>query len=117
MTPRPALPDVTAGRTPQDHIEILRGELRAVVDRLDACLAELARPRLTAVPTPATPAGPDPLEGLPPLIDVARAAAVLGLKRSAAYRHADAGDLPVRRIGGRLYIATAGLHALLDGDA
>ncbi len=117
MTPRPALPDVTASRTPQDHIEILRAELRAVVDRLDAYLADQARPRLAAVPTPATPVGPDPLEGLPPLIAVERAAEVLGLARTAAYRLASTGELPARKLGGRVYIVTAGLRALLADAA
>jgi hypothetical protein len=101
----------------QDHIEMLRAELRDVVGRLDAYLAEQARPRLAAVPTSTTPAGPDPLDGLPPLIAVERAAKVLGLSRAAAYRLASADELPARRLGGRVYIVTAGLRALLDGAA
>ncbi|THJ75697.1 helix-turn-helix domain-containing protein [Candidatus Frankia alpina] len=117
MTARTAHPDVIAGGTTQDHIEMLRAELRAVTDRLDAYLADLARPRLTAVMTTAAPAGPDPLDGLPPLIGVEQAAKVLGLSRAAAYRLAAADELPVRRLGGRVYVATAGLRALLDGAA
>ncbi len=117
MTARIARPDTTAGGTTPDHIEMLRAELRAITDRLDAYLAEQARPRLAAVATTATPAGPDPLDGLPPLIAVERAAKVLGLSRAAAYRLAAADELPVRRLGGRVYVATAGLRALLDGAA
>jgi len=37
----------------------------------------------------------DPLEGLPMLIPVPRAAQLLGISRSAAYRCAACGDLPV----------------------
>ncbi len=117
MTPPARHPEATVTRTPQDHIEALRAELRAITDRLDAYLAEQTRPRLAAVPAQVTPASPDPLAGLPPLIAVERAAKVLGLSRAAAYRLAAADELPVRRLGGRVYVATAGLRALLDGAA
>ncbi|WP_250289458.1 helix-turn-helix domain-containing protein [Frankia sp. CiP1_Cm_nod1] len=67
---------------------------------------------------PAGPAGetPDPLAGLTPLISVETAAEVLGFSRASAYRYAKAGALPVRRIGGRVYVVTAGLRALLTPD-
>ncbi|MBV9140039.1 MAG: helix-turn-helix domain-containing protein [Pseudonocardiales bacterium] len=54
------------------------------------------------------------LTGLPPLITVSVAATVLGISRSAAYRYAAAGDLPTRRLGGRVYIVTALLHELIS---
>ena len=44
---------------------------------------------------------------LPPLIPVPRAAEILGLSRASAYRYAAAGDLPVQRFGGRVYVVTA----------
>ncbi len=44
---------------------------------------------------------------------MATAAKVLGLSRSAAYRYAAAGELPIRRLGGRVYIVTALLHVLI----
>lgn len=55
------------------------------------------------------------LSGLPALISVPRAAAILGLSRASAYRFAAAGHLPARRLGGRLFIVTARLQAFLDG--
>jgi hypothetical protein len=55
------------------------------------------------------------LSELPALISVPRAAAILGLSRASAYRFAAAGHLPARRLGGRLFIVTARLQALLDG--
>ncbi|WP_131787693.1 helix-turn-helix domain-containing protein [Protofrankia symbiont of Coriaria ruscifolia] len=64
---------------------------------------------------PATPA--DPLAGLTPLISVETAAEVLGFSRASAYRYAKAGQLPVRRIGGRVYVVTAELRALLTPDS
>jgi excisionase family DNA binding protein len=56
----------------------------------------------------------DPFEGLPLLIAVPVAAKLLGLSRSTAYRLAFAGDLPVRRIGGRVYVVTARLRKFVD---
>ncbi|KLL10777.1 hypothetical protein FrCorBMG51_15705 [Protofrankia coriariae] len=58
----------------------------------------------------------DPLAGLKPLISVGVAAEVLGFSRAVAYRYAKAGQLPVRRIGGRLYVVTAQLRDLLTPD-
>jgi excisionase family DNA binding protein len=45
---------------------------------------------------------------LPLLLAVPRAAQLLGISRAAAYRLAASGELPVRRLGGRVYIVTAG---------
>jgi excisionase family DNA binding protein len=56
----------------------------------------------------------DVLNALPPLIPVPTAAKVLGLSRSAAYRYAAAGELPIRRLGGRVYIVTALLNQLIS---
>lgn len=59
----------------------------------------------------------DPLAGLPLLIPVPKAAELLGISRAAAYRHANAGDLPAKRLGRRLYIITARLRPLIDSEA
>ena len=60
----------------------------------------------------------DPLDDLPALISVPRAAAILGLTRATAYRYVAAGALPARRFGGRrVYIVTAKLRDLIEhGD-
>ncbi|MCV7057642.1 helix-turn-helix domain-containing protein [Mycolicibacterium gilvum] len=52
-------------------------------------------------------------DGLPLLLAVPRAAAILGISRAAAYRLAAAGELPVRRLGGRVYVVTAELEQLI----
>ena len=51
---------------------------------------------------------------LPLLIPVPRAAELLGLSRSAAYRCAASGDLPTRHLGGRVYVVTAKLREFLE---
>ena len=51
---------------------------------------------------------------LPPLIPVPRAAQILGLSRASAYRYAAAGELPVQRFGGRVYVITARIRHLLE---
>lgn len=51
----------------------------------------------------------DPFEDLPVLIPVPRAAKILGISRAAAYRFANSGDLPCKRLGGRVYVITAKL--------
>lgn len=53
-------------------------------------------------------------EQLPLLLSVPHAAKLLGVSRSAAYRLADSGDLPVRRLGGRVYVITAKLFELVE---
>jgi hypothetical protein len=55
------------------------------------------------------------VDDLPALIPVPLAAAILGLSRASAYRYAAAGELPVKRLGGRVYVITALIRSLLDG--
>lgn len=50
---------------------------------------------------------------LPLLLAVPRAAKLLGISRAAAYRLVAADELPVRRLGGRVYVVTAGLRELV----
>jgi hypothetical protein len=57
---------------------------------------------------------PATLDELPMLIPVPRAAQILGISRSAAYRCAACGDLPTAHLGGRVYVVTARLQALLE---
>lgn len=49
---------------------------------------------------------------LPLLLAVPRAPQLLGISRAAAYRLVASGELPVRRLGGRVYVLTAGLREL-----
>jgi hypothetical protein len=58
---------------------------------------------------------PNAADNLPALISVPVAAKILGLKRASAYRYAANGELPVKRLGGRVYIITAKIRPLLDG--
>lgn len=62
--------------------------------------------------------GPDtsPFDGLPVLIAVPRAAKIMGISRASAYRLAAAGELPVRHLGGRIYIVTKLLRQFIEGD-
>ena len=55
-----------------------------------------------------------PLQDQPLLIPVPRAAKLLGISRSAAYRCAATGDLPTAHLGGRVYVITAKLRELLE---
>ena len=55
-------------------------------------------------------------EELPVLISVPKAAQILGLSRASAYRFAASGDLPTRRLGGRVYIVTSRLVAFINDD-
>jgi excisionase family DNA binding protein len=50
---------------------------------------------------------------LPLLIPVPLAAKLLGIPRSTAYHLADTGELPIRRLGGRVYVITAKLYELV----
>ncbi len=52
---------------------------------------------------------------LPALLTITRAAAILGLSRATAYRYAAAGELPTKRLGGRMYVVTAKLLPLING--
>ena len=58
----------------------------------------------------------DALDGLPLLLAVPRAAKLLGISRASAYRLAASGDLPVRHLGGRVYVVTALLRQLVTGE-
>jgi predicted DNA-binding transcriptional regulator AlpA len=61
----------------------------------------------------------DPFAGLPLLIPVPQAAKLLGISRAAAYRFASAGDLPVKRLGRRVYVVSAKLRDFIqmEGEA
>jgi excisionase family DNA binding protein len=50
---------------------------------------------------------------LPLLLAVPHAARILGISRAAAYRLVASGELPVRRLGGRIYVVTAGLRDMV----
>jgi excisionase family DNA binding protein len=52
-------------------------------------------------------------DDLPLLLAVPHAAQLLGISRAAAYRLVSSGELPVRRLGGRIYVVTAGLKELV----
>jgi hypothetical protein len=67
-----------------------------------------------AEPTEVAASVTSELEGLPLLIPVPRAAQILGISRSAAYRCAACGDLPTTHLGGRVYVVTAKLQQLLE---
>jgi hypothetical protein len=55
------------------------------------------------------------IDDLPALLPVPLAAKILGLKRASAYRYAASGELPIKRLGGRVYVITAKIRPLLDG--
>ncbi|WP_239656603.1 helix-turn-helix domain-containing protein [Mycobacterium riyadhense] len=50
---------------------------------------------------------------LPLLLAMPHAAKLLGISRAAAYRLVASGELPVRRLGGRIYVVTDGLRELM----
>jgi excisionase family DNA binding protein len=56
-------------------------------------------------------------DGLPVLISVKKAAEVLGISRASAYRYAEQGHLPVRKLGGRVYVIRDRLRELVDKPA
>lgn len=53
---------------------------------------------------------------LPPLITLPEAARLLGIPRASAYRYAQAGTLPVKRFGRRVYVITAKLRDLFEPE-
>jgi len=53
-------------------------------------------------------------DGLPILVAVPRAAAILGISRAAAYRLALSGDLPTKRLGGRVYFVRDRLRDIME---
>jgi predicted DNA-binding transcriptional regulator AlpA len=58
----------------------------------------------------------DPFDDLPLLIPVPRAAKLLGISRAAAYRFASAGDLPIKRLGRRIYVVSAKLREFIETE-
>jgi excisionase family DNA binding protein len=68
--------------------------------------------------TPTEPIGrsgnTDPLAGLPLLLAVPETARLLGISRAAAYRLTASGELPSRRLGGRVYVVTSALRDLVE---
>jgi excisionase family DNA binding protein len=58
----------------------------------------------------------DPFAGLPLLIAVPEAAKLLGISRAAAHRFASAGDLPIKRLGRRMYVVTARLREFIETE-
>ncbi len=54
---------------------------------------------------------------LPPLIPLPAAAQLLGIPRASAYRYAQAGTLPVKRFGRRVYVVTAKLRDLFEPES
>lgn len=52
-------------------------------------------------------------DALPLLLPVPQAAKMLGISRASAYRLAAAGELPSRRLGGRIYIVTSELRTFV----
>jgi predicted DNA-binding transcriptional regulator AlpA len=61
--------------------------------------------------------GRDELDDLPLLISVPMAAKLLGISRAAAYRFANAGDLPTKRLGRRIYVVSAKLREFIESEA
>ncbi|GHJ50248.1 hypothetical protein Cs7R123_75900 [Catellatospora sp. TT07R-123] len=53
-------------------------------------------------------------ESMPLLLEVPAAAKLLGISRSAAYRATASGELPSRRLGGRVYVVTGKLLDLVE---
>jgi len=53
-------------------------------------------------------------DSLPVLITVPTAARVLGISRASAYRYAELGLLPTKRLGGRIYIVRDRLREMVD---
>lgn len=71
---------------------------------LDTAFTDL---RAVAQPSPT-------LSDQPLLIPIPKAARLLGISRSAAYRCAASGGLPTAHLGGRVYVVTAKLRELLE---
>jgi predicted DNA-binding transcriptional regulator AlpA len=74
----------------------------------------MTAPRLSRAEEPARPADMRRLDQLPMLITIPHVASLLGISRSAAYRCAASGDLPIAHLGGRVYVVTAKLQLLLE---
>ena len=50
----------------------------------------------------------------PALLPLPEAARILGISRASAYRYAEAGQLPVKRFGRRVYVVRAQLMEFLS---
>ena len=62
-----------------------------------------------------TMTAPSPLPpDLPVFLAIPRAAKLLGISRSSAYRLVEAGELPSKPLGGRIYIVTHKLRELVE---
>ena len=57
---------------------------------------------------------PAALENAPILIPVPFTAKVLGISRASAYRHAGSGELPSKKLGGRIYVIKEKLIEMLE---
>jgi len=55
-------------------------------------------------------------DNLPALLSVPAAAKLLGISRASAYRFAASGDLPTRRLGGRVYVISTKLQQFIEGE-
>ncbi|MCW2718836.1 helix-turn-helix domain-containing protein [Pseudonocardia sp.] len=55
-------------------------------------------------------------DSLPVLITVPIAARILGISRASAYRYAELGLLPIKRLGGRVYIVRDRLKELVNAS-
>ncbi len=53
------------------------------------------------------------LDDLPMLLPVPRAAVLLGISRASAYRLVSTGELPSKRLGGRIYVVTEELRHIV----
>lgn len=53
-------------------------------------------------------------DGLPVLLTVSRAVAILGISRASSYRYIELGLLPVKRLGGRIYIVRDRLREMVE---
>ena len=94
-----------------------RANLTALIAALiEALAAHEAAQRPQPVAAPDVPAGAS-ASASPALISVPEAANRLGISRSSAYRLAEAGELPTRRLGGRVYVIAAQLNDLIEGKA
>ncbi len=62
-----------------------------------------------------TPVLPDPTTE--PVVDVGRAAALLGISRASAYEAVRRGEIPSLRFNRRVVVPTAALRRLLGLDA
>jgi excisionase family DNA binding protein len=53
-------------------------------------------------------------DDLPVLLTVSKAAHVLGISRASAYRYVEHNLLPIKRLGGRIYILRDRLREMVD---